>query len=88
MQKGYDSDELVRCGRKKSILFLIEIAENMPELSNDLFIVHILAFVKCLKRSVEDRRNPQLARIRGINLRQVMRLQQSLLKLHKVKASE
>ena len=60
----------------------------MPELKNDLFVVHILAFVKCLKRSVEDRRNPQLARIRGINLRQVMRLQQSLLKLHKVKANE
>ena len=59
----------------------------MPELDIDIFIVHILAFVKCLKQSVEDRHNKQLARIRGVNLRQVMRLKQSLLKLHRVKGS-
>ena len=87
VHKGYDSDELVKLGRKKSISFLVNVAESVPDLDNDIFIVHILAFVKCLKQSVENRNNKQLARIRGVSLRQVMRLKQALNKLARVKGS-
>ena len=61
--RGYDSDELVSLGGKKSIKFLIELSYLWPEMDNEILMNHIVAFVKQLTISARDRNNKQLKRI-------------------------
>ena len=51
ISKGYDSDELVALGKKKSMRFLIEIANSWPEIDKDILVIHIAAFVQQLKKA-------------------------------------
>ena len=88
VRRGYDSDELGDLGKRKSVEFLVEMAERWPEMDNDILLVHITAFIQQLTRSVRDRNAKQLKRLEGVTLRQVMRLNQSLRRMHGVKASK
>ena len=67
VHKGYDSDELIMLGSKKSVAFLVQIAESWPDMDNEFLFIHIQAFVKILI-SVHDK-GQKLTRLRKISLR-------------------
>ena len=67
VHKGYDSDELIMLGSKKSVAFLVQIAETWPEMDNEFLLIHIQAFIKILSR-VHDK-GQKLTRLRKISLR-------------------
>ena len=51
VSKGFDSDELVALGPVKSIEFLISIAYCCPKLNNQMFELHIRAFLSSLSKA-------------------------------------
>lgn len=77
VSKGFDSDEIVALGSRKSIEFLITIARRCPNLDNKIFDLHIRAFVHSLTK-VAVQRAPMLERIHEIKLQQVIRLADAL----------
>ena len=57
VSRGFDSDELIALGNRKSIEFLIQIAEKAPELDNAMFFVHIQAYLNCLSQVADFKLN-------------------------------
>ena len=45
VHKGYDSDEMVQLGSRKSVAFIVDIASSWPEMSNEFLMIHIRAFI-------------------------------------------
>lgn len=41
VMRGFDSDELIALGNRKSVEFLIQIAETSPHLDDAMFFVHM-----------------------------------------------
>ena len=50
VSRGFDSDELIALGNRKSVEFLIQIAEKSPEIDNAMFFIHIQAYLQCLSQ--------------------------------------
>ena len=48
VSRGYDSDELVALGSRKSIEFLVQVAQYSPNLDNEIFGIHTRAFIASL----------------------------------------
>ena len=55
--RGFDSDELIALGNRKSVEFLIQIAEKAPTLDNAMFFVHIQAYLHCLSQVADFKLN-------------------------------
>ena len=55
--RGFDSDELIALGNRKSVEFLIQIAEKAPALDNAMFFVHIQAYLHCLSQVADFKLN-------------------------------
>lgn len=53
VNRGYDSDELVSLGSRKSIEFLIQIAQKAPLLDNTVFGLHMRAFLHSLTKTAQ-----------------------------------
>lgn len=58
VSRGFDSDELIALGSRKSIEFLIQVAQKCPKLENTLFSFHIRAFVANLTKAALLRPKP------------------------------
>ena len=80
ISKGFDSDELIALGSRKSIEFLIMIARRCPSLENKIFGLHIRAFLHSLTKTAIKRpvRGESLDRLREVKLKQVIHLADTL----------
>lgn len=47
---GFDSDELLELGPKRAVKFIETIATHCPEMSNQVFLMHIKSYAKALRQ--------------------------------------
>ena len=78
--RGFDSDELIALGSRKSIEFLIQVSKYLPKLANTLFSIHIRAFVANLTKIAYKKldKTSRLHRLSKVGLKQVTRLCEAL----------
>ena len=57
VSRGFDSDELIALGNRKSVEFLIQIATKAPKIENPIFFVHMQAYLHTLSQVADFKLN-------------------------------
>ena len=83
MSRGFDSDELVALGSRKSVELLIQIAQKSPKLDNEIFGFHVRAYLDILTKTAQHKpsKSSPLHRVRKVTFKQVQRLSNELQKM-------
>lgn len=83
VSRGFDSDELVALGSRKSVELLIQIAQKCPKLANEIFGFHVRAYIDILTKTAlhKPSESSPLHRVRKVTFKQVQRLSTELQKM-------
>jgi hypothetical protein len=89
VQRGFDSDELLSLGPKRSIKWIEKLALNKPGLSNQIFLMQLRSYAKALRKQYQSA-SPTSKEVKKnrITANQLRRLEGAFARFEQLKADQ